>query len=107
LARTLTPRGSKPAARTAEQPGQTLNIDLCFVPQTHEIEIKLPAVSGSSGRLIVEALPSEKEAPNSPGQVFEDETLSYPQAMEKFVLASEAPTVYRCFPERRGGLCQG
>ena len=41
--------------------------------------------------MIVQALPSEKEAPNYPGQVFEDETLSYTQAMEKFVLASDTP----------------
>lgn len=41
--------------------------------------------------MIVEALPSEKEEPDYPGQVFEDETLSYTQAMEKFVLASDTP----------------
>jgi hypothetical protein len=34
--------------------GQTVNVDLCFVPANHVTELKLPAVSGSSGRLVVE-----------------------------------------------------
>lgn len=41
--------------------------------------------------MIVETLPSDKGEPNYPGQVFEDETLSYTEAMEKFVLASDTP----------------
>ena len=28
----------KNISRTAEQPGQTANVDLCFVPATHEAE---------------------------------------------------------------------
>lgn len=77
-------------SRTAEEPGQTLNVDLCFVPVEHQAEIKLPAVSGSSGRLVVEQLVSPKAEPDYPGQVFADETLSYHDAMLKFVAASQA-----------------
>jgi hypothetical protein len=46
--------GQENGARTAEKPGQALNIDLCFVLVSHETEVKLPAVSGSSGRLVIE-----------------------------------------------------
>ena len=42
----------EPVSRTAEVPGQSLNVDICFVPAEHEDEAKLPAVSGSSGRLV-------------------------------------------------------
>jgi len=81
---------SQSISRTAEEPGQTLNIDLCFVPVEHQAEIKLPAVSGSSGRLVVEQRVSPKAEPDYPGQVFADETLSYSDAMLKFVAASQA-----------------
>ena len=77
----------KPVVRTAEKPDQTLNIDLCFVPVTHEAEVKLPAVSGSSGRLIVERTPEETK-PQYPGRVFEDTTLDYTEVMNAFVKAS-------------------
>jgi hypothetical protein len=30
-----------PTNRTAAEPGQTANIDLCFVPATHEVAVKL------------------------------------------------------------------
>ena len=73
--------GSQPAVRTAEEPGQTLNVDLCFVPATHEAEQKLPAVSGSSGRLIVEQLKEEREEKDWPGRVFEEESRDYTEAM--------------------------
>lgn len=79
----------KTVNRTAEQPGQTLNVDLCFVPAEHEAEIKLPAVSGSSGHLVVER-PKDEEA-EYPGQVFEDQTLDYETAMQAFVAASTQP----------------
>ena len=77
-------------SRTAEEPGQTLNVDLCFVPAEHQAAIKLPAVSGSSGRLVVEQMVTAKDEPDYPGQVFADETLSYSEAMLKFVAASQA-----------------
>ncbi len=80
--------GSKPTVRTAEEPGQTLNVDLCFVPAMHEAKQKLPAVSGSSGRLIVEQPKEEQEEKDWPGRVFEDESRDYNEAMLDFVDAS-------------------
>ena len=64
-------------------------MDLCFVPAEHEVNEKLPAVSGSSGRLVVERTPDEAEK-EWPGRVFEHEQLSYEEAMLKFVAASQA-----------------
>lgn len=43
----------KPVVRTADAPGQTLNVDLLFVPSCHLADMKLPAVSGSSGHLVI------------------------------------------------------
>lgn len=80
---------SEVTSRTADQPGQSLNVDLCFVPAQHEVSEKIPAVSGSSGRLVVERT-GDKEEKEWPGQVFEDEQLSYEEAMLKFVAASYA-----------------
>ncbi len=62
--------------------------------------MKLPAVSGSSGRLVIRALPGETAKRSSPGQVFADESLDYTEAMLKFVAASRdadglAPTTAR------------
>ncbi len=83
------PKGPSGKARTAENPGQCINVDLAFVPVSHEIEKKLPAVSGSSGRLVVEQMAEDsEEVPQWPGRVFEDKTLSYEEAMEKFAAAS-------------------
>jgi transposase InsO family protein len=76
------------ASRTAEQPEQTINVDLCFVPANHEVREKIPAVSGSSGRLVV-ARGKEEQERDWPGRVFEDEELSYEEAMLKFVAASQ------------------
>ncbi len=65
-----------------------MNVDLCFVPETRDItEQKLPTVSGSSGRLVVERLPETE--PHFPGQVFADEQMDYEQAMLSFVAASQ------------------
>lgn len=77
-------------ARTAQEPRQTINIDLCFVPATHEPEHKLPAVSGSSGRLVVERLAEERAERQWPGRVFEDEERDYTQAMLDYVAASKS-----------------
>ena len=79
-------------------PGQTVNVDLCFVPASHVAELKLPAVSGSSGRLVIERLPDDGEPHDYPGRVFEDSELDYTQAMLAFAAASmntssEAPPV--------------
>lgn len=62
-------------------------MDLCFVPANHEVDVKLPAVSGSSGRLIVERLKADQER-QYPGRVFEDQSLDYAEAMRAFVAAS-------------------
>jgi transposase InsO family protein len=75
--------------RTAEQPGQTLNVDLCFVPEQHASQAKLPAVSGSSGHLVVERLVDEGEAPHWPGQVFAQPGLEYEAAMLQYVEATQ------------------
>jgi len=79
----------KPSGRTAEEPGQTVNVDLCFVPATHERVAKLPAVSGSSGRLKVAPSQTEKDTRTWPGRVFENQALSYEEAMLAFVAASQ------------------
>ncbi len=50
--------------------------------------MQLPAVSGSSGRLVISALPAETAKPSSPGLVFADENLDYTEAMVQFVAAS-------------------
>jgi transposase InsO family protein len=59
------------------------------VPATHEQAEAIPAVSGSSGRLHIQHPPTEAEERTWPGCVFEDETLSYEEAMLAFVAASE------------------
>jgi len=82
---------TKLKGRTAEEPGHTINVDLCFVPATHEIADKLPAVSGSSGHLKVAPSQTEKDGRTWPGRVFEDLTLSYEDAMLEFVVASQTP----------------
>jgi len=85
-----TPAKFEPVSRTAAMPGQSLNVDLCFVPADHDNEAKLPAVSGSSGRLVVERVKSEAVEPDHPGAVFAHEELDYAQAMPAFVAASKA-----------------
>jgi transposase InsO family protein len=73
--------------RTAEEAGQAVNVDLCFVPASHTAEDKLPAVSGSSGHLVIERSKEESEA-QYPGRIFEDRSLDYASAMQAFVTAS-------------------
>ncbi|MFQ5874463.1 MAG: helix-turn-helix domain-containing protein [Dehalococcoidia bacterium] len=80
----------KTVSRTAEEPGQSVNVDLCFVPATHEVSDKLPAVSGSSGRLIVGGSKEDTSEADFPGRVFEQPELSYQEAMLKFVASSQA-----------------
>jgi len=83
-------RGPSGVARTAEEPGQTANVDLCFVPVTHAAQQRLPAVSGSSGRLVVTPVREMKEEHAWPGQVFEDPDVAYAEAMHAFVAATLA-----------------
>ena len=58
------------------------------MPATHEVSAKLPAVSGSAGRLIVERPPAEDNGAEWPGRIFENPELPYADAMLAFV---EAP----------------
>jgi transposase InsO family protein len=62
-------------------------VDLCFVPASHQAADKLPAVSGSSGHLVIER-PKDEEAAQYPGRIFEDPSLDYVEAMQAFVTAS-------------------
>jgi len=85
-------KGPTGVGRTADAPGQAVNVDLCFVPATHEALGRLPAVSGSSGRLILYRL-HEQETPAERtwlGQVFEDPDFDYATAMNAFI-ATSAP----------------
>jgi transposase InsO family protein len=69
-----------------------VNVDLCFVPATHTpSDAKLPAVSGSSGRLVVERPQTERPEPAYPGQVFAAPQHTYLEAMQAFVSASTTP----------------
>jgi len=61
-----------------------VNVDLCFVPLVHEKEKKLPAVSGSSGHLVVTPTKDEYSKKHWPGQVFADTELSYEEAMQVY-----------------------
>jgi transposase InsO family protein len=81
---------AKPTSRTADQPEQTVNVDLCSVPARHTVADKLPVVSDSSGRLIVQRSPAETSEREWPGRVFEDPALTYEETMLKFVAASQA-----------------
>jgi transposase InsO family protein len=96
----------EPVSRTADEPGQALNVDLCFVPVSHLVDVKLPAVSGSSGHLVVERLKEPGQAPDYPGKVFADPELDYVEAVQAFVKASrplfgsriEAPAIEKPMP---------
>lgn len=96
---------AKNVVRTAEAPGQALNVDLCFVPTSHDVEQKLPAVSGSSGRLVIEQPAVVESERTWPGCVFEDESLDYVEAMLQFVTASQAqPEQSASKNEEKGSL---
>ena len=58
------------------------------MPATHEVEEKLPAVSGSSGRLVIERPKDPSQERSWPGQVFNNPYLGYEEAMLAFVAAS-------------------
>ena len=94
-------KGGPPlAVRTADEPGQTLNVDLCFVPTAQDAEQKLPAVSGSSGRLVIEQPQAEQNEKDWPGRVFEDASRNYVEAMLDFVAASQAKAEPGPLPSR-------
>ena len=58
------------------------------MPASHETESKLPAVSGSSGRLVIEQPKDSAEERPWPGQVFADKSRDYTEAMLDFVKVS-------------------
>jgi transposase InsO family protein len=62
-----------------------VNIDLLFVPEQHKAEERLPAVSGSSGHLVVGHTAGEKERPCWPGMTFADSELTYEEAMQRYI----------------------
>jgi len=89
--------GPSGANRTADEPGRTLNVDLCFVPAVHAVAVRLPAVSGSSGRLVISG-PRQGVAEGErtwPGQVFDDPETAYERAMREFVGRSAPRTPLR------------
>jgi transposase len=61
------------------------NVDLLFVPSCHLADMKLPAVSGSSGHLVVERLQEAGQEKQYPGRVF----LDYEEVVKAFVDASK------------------
>ena len=68
--------------RHAEVGGQTVHIDLCFVPWEHAPQAWLPAISGSSGHLVI---PRPPRSPSPwPGQLFEQPHWSYVAAMRRY-----------------------
>ena len=60
------------------------------MPASHAVAVKLPAVSGSSGRLVVERPAAARAAPTWPGQACDDPNRDYAEAMAAFVAASRA-----------------
>ena len=66
------------------------------MPALHSLADKLPAVSGSSGRLVVERQVWPKAEQAWPGHIFADPQLSYDAAMQHFAHAS-----YKRFEERK------
>lgn len=60
------------------------------MPASHAEVQALPAVSGSSGRLVVSPLPAEQATQTYPGQVFVDPDLSYDEAMGQYIAARQA-----------------
>lgn len=81
--------------RTSEQPGHAVNIDLCFVPEEHVAQEKLPAVSGSSGHLVVERLRPPGEEAHWPGQIFAEADLDYGEAMRQYAQATRDRLIQR------------
>ena len=83
-------------------PAQTVNVDLCFVPAIHATDAVVPAVSGSSGRLVVSHAPHADAERTWPGRVFASAERSYPEAMDQFVAARRAAVAAKA-TETTGG----
>lgn len=66
------------------------------MPASHETAEKLPAVSGSTGRLVIEQAKEPGHERQWPGQVFADASRDYTEAMLEFVAAcQEQPAAER------------
>jgi len=59
------------------------------VPEVHASQEKLPAVSGSSGRLVIERTKESGEKPYWPGQIFAESELDYAVAMHRYAEATQ------------------
>ena len=70
------------------------------MPVTHEGQEKLPAVSGSSGHLVIERVVTDQEQPVWPGQVFSDPALSFEAAMRQYVRATQDRFVHQRSPSQ-------
>jgi hypothetical protein len=81
-----------------------VNVDLCFVPDEHAAEEKLPAVSGSSGHLVIERLALPGTEAHWPGQVFAEADLDYVEAMRRYAQATRDRLVLR--PSGRNPMLQ-
>lgn len=62
---------------------------MCFVPVQHDLQVKLPAVSGSSGRLVVERPKPKADQQHWPGQIFADAEFGYEEAMQAYIAATQ------------------
>lgn len=84
----------------APRPNQTLNIDLCVVPCTHDGTHAMTSVSLKTAAAGVAPTESLTPAPSPawPGQIFENTTLSYEEQMRAYV---EQRTVKRASTGQR------
>jgi len=72
------------------------------VPEKHIAQETLPAVSGSSGRLVVARLPGPDTVASWPGQIFDEAALDYETAMEQYAENTRDRLVHR----HAGSNCQ-
>jgi transposase InsO family protein len=89
---------NNPTVVHAQQPEQTLNIDLCVVPVTHDASQPLASVSVSEA--VAGAVPETKTPSVSesawPGQVFgSDTTATYSEQMQQYVEQRKAKRLSR------------
>lgn len=99
----IPPAPASPQARPelpvvhAPQPGQTVHIDLCVVPLSHNGTNALASVSVSAAAegVIPETSPSPAPASECPGQVFADPGLTYTEQMHTYARRREAKRASR------------
>ena len=74
------------------QPDQTVHIDLCVVPLTHDGVHALASVStaAAASGVTPDALPTPAPPSDCPGQVFAETTLAYPDQMRAYVERRQA-----------------